>query len=81
MDYIVNKDTNFFVTGTNQARVQHENILTLKKKNNAKEITTSLYCPGCGKPANVNETGHCAYCGATFNTEDYDYVLTDIEVK
>ena len=80
MDYYVNKETNEFVKGNNKSRDVHYNTLTFEKKKNAKDIKTSLYCPGCGKPANVNETGHCAYCGATFNTEDYDYVLTDIQV-
>ncbi len=40
-----------------------------------------MYCPGCGKSANVNESGHCKCCGATFNMEDYDYILSDIEDK
>ena len=80
MDYYVDKDTNEFVKGNNTSRVEHENYLILQKKKNAKDMQDTLYCPGCGKPANVNETGHCNYCGAIFNTEDYDYVLSDIEV-
>ena len=81
MDYFVNKDTNDYVKGINTHRVEHKNYLTLFKKKNVKDMKANLYCPGCGKPANVNETGHCSYCGAIFNTEDYDYILSDIEVK
>lgn len=80
MDYYVNKDSLEYVKGNNKSRDVHYNTLTFMKNKNAKDINASLYCPGCGKAANVNETGHCSYCGATFNTEDYDYVLTDIQV-
>ena len=81
MDYYVDKDTNEYVKGNNKSRDVHYNTLTFIKKKNSKDIKSSLCCPGCGKPANVNKTGHCAYCGATFNTEDYDYVLSDIHVE
>ena len=81
MDYFVNKDDNSFVRGNNTSRDEHVNILILEKSKKSKDIKPSLYCPGCGQPANVNESGHCKYCGATFNMEDYDYILSDIEVK
>ena len=81
MDYFVNKDNNQFVRGNNTSRIEHVNTLILEKNRNAKDIKASMYCPGCGQPANVNESGHCKYCGATFNMEDYDYILSDIEVK
>lgn len=80
MDYYVNKDTLEFVKGNNKSKDVHYNTLTFMKNKNAKDIKESLYCPGCGKAANVNESGCCKYCGAIFNTEDYDYVLTDIQV-
>ena len=81
MDYKVDEDTKKYVSGNNTARNEHVNILTLEKKKDAKEMKAGLHCPGCGQPANINESGHCKFCGATFNTEDFDYVLTDIEVK
>ena len=38
-----------------------------------------MHCPACGSPANVNAYGVCPYCGTRFNTEDFDYILTNIE--
>ena len=80
MDYRVNKENFNFISGNNTSRDEHINILTLEKSKNAKEMKASVHCPGCGQPANINSTGHCAYCGAIFNTEDYDYVLTNLVV-
>jgi predicted lipid-binding transport protein (Tim44 family) len=81
MDYKVDVETKKYVSGNNTTRDEHTNILTLEKKKDAKDLKIGLHCPGCGQPANINESGHCKFCGATFNTEDYDYILTDIDVK
>ena len=81
MDYLVDKSTKKYISGNNKSRDEHTNILTLEKKKDAKDLKAGLHCPGCGQPANINETGHCKFCGTTFNTEDYDYILTNIEVK
>ena len=35
-------------------------------------------CPACGSSIDVNNNGKCNYCGAIYNNEDYDYVLSNI---
>ena len=38
-----------------------------------------MHCPTCGRPINYNADGTCDYCGTVFNTEKFDYILTDIK--
>ena len=35
-------------------------------------------CPSCGASIDVNRSGHCEYCGTTFDNENYDWILTSI---
>ena len=81
MDYLVDKDTNRFISGYNDHRTQKTNHLELTKK-----IGSSIYgsvrkCPGCGANIDVNNNGKCVYCGSIFNTEKYDWILTSIIVE
>lgn len=79
MDYKVNKDNFKLVSGNNTRRIEKEYNLTFFKKKDAKELKIVRRCPGCGAPADVSNTGVCSYCGTIFNTEDYDYVLINVE--
>ncbi len=79
LDYQIDLETGAFISGNKTERKEHINKLILEKRIDARGVQTSMHCPSCGKPANVNETGICEYCGSVFNTDDYDYVLTSIE--
>ena len=79
MNYLVDKTTLKFKSGNDDTREEHTLTLTLEKRVDAKDIKVSMHCPACGSPANVNAYGVCPYCGTRFNTEDFDYVLTNIE--
>ena len=79
MNYLVDKTTLKFKSGNDDTREEHTLTLTLEKRVDAKDIKVSMHCPACGSPANVNAYGVCPYCGTRFNTEDFDYILTNIE--
>ncbi len=79
MNYLVDKTTLKFKSGNDDTREEHTLTLTLEKRIDAKDIKVSMHCPACGSPANVNAYGVCPYCGTRFNTEDFDYILTNIE--
>lgn len=79
VDYVINTLTQKLVSGDNVRKVFHKNILTLEKRIDAKGIKSSMHCPTCGKPIDFNADGTCDYCGTVFNTEKFDYVLTDIK--
>ena len=56
------------------------NYLTLEKTINSGYNSSARKCPGCGANISVNTSGKCEYCGSIFNIENYDWVLTSIEM-
>ena len=77
----INKTTNFnVVSGDNTRRVENINYLTLEKTINSGYNSSARKCPGCGANISVNTSGKCEYCGSIFNIENYDWVLTSIEM-
>ena len=80
IEYLVNKDTGDYVTGIKDYRIEKTNHLEFTKKFGAKGYGMDKKCPGCGANIDVNKNGKCEYCGTIFNAENYDWILTSIEV-
>ena len=78
MSYYIDSNGNL-ISGDNTRAQEHTNYLTLVKKKSSKELKASRQCPNCGANIDVNKDGRCQFCGGTFNTEDFDYILTKIE--
>ncbi|MBR2840794.1 MAG: zinc-ribbon domain-containing transport protein [Bacilli bacterium] len=78
MDYLADKTTFKLISGNNTSRVEKDNILTFKKRKNAQTESSARVCPSCGANIDANSTGICPYCGSSYNTESYDWILTDI---
>lgn len=78
MDYVIDADSKKLIKGNNTSRIEKTNILTFKKRRNFKIQDSVRKCPSCGANMNVNNTGKCEYCGTIYNTEDYDWILTNI---
>ena len=81
MDYIIDKTTLKYISGINNKRVEKENYLTFEKLKNTKKELSVRKCPGCGVSIDVSSTGKCVYCGSTYDTINYDWILTDIKEK
>lgn len=81
MDYLVDKTTGTFISGYNDHRIEKINNLEFTKKINSKKYNIDKKCPSCGANININRNGKCDYCGTIFDTENYDWILTSIEVK
>lgn len=79
MDYIVDKTSFEFISGNNKSRVEKENILIFKKSKNAKNESISKKCPGCGANIDTNNNGICNYCGTSYDTNSYDWILAQIK--
>jgi predicted lipid-binding transport protein (Tim44 family) len=79
MDYLIDKSTGNFVSGNNTSRIEKSNILTFKKKKDYTLQNNLRRCSNCGASIDVNNNGKCAYCGRTYNLEDYEYILYDIK--
>ena len=81
MDYIMNLSNGSIVSGNDNSRIQVNYWLTFTKKVNANNQGIVKKCIGCGAPLNVNASGKCEYCGAIYNQEDYDWILTKLEIS
>lgn len=81
MEYIVDKTTMKFKSGINDHRIEKKNYLTFSKRINSEDEGLTRKCPGCGANINANYSGKCEYCGTTYDTETYDWVLEDIIVN
>lgn len=81
MDYIMNLSNGRLVSGNNSSRIQKNYWLTFTKRVNTDNQSIARKCPGCGASINVNASGKCQYCGATYNQEDYDWVLTNLDIS
>lgn len=79
MDYIIDTNTGNLKTGNNSHRIEKNNYLTFAKRINAKYEGSARHCPGCGANIDSNNTGICSYCGTSYNTVDYDWVLISMK--
>lgn len=79
MDYRVDKDTNKYIDGINDRRVEKEYLLIFKKYKDAKESGIIKKCQNCGASLDINNTGVCPYCRGTYDLKAYDWILTDIK--
>ena len=80
MDYLVDRNSGNFISGINDHRVEKINHLIFTKKIGTSYSGIDKKCPGCGANIDVNNSGKCAYCGAIFNTENYDWILSFIDI-
>ena len=80
LNYIINLSDGNLVSGNDHSRIQVNYNLIFTKKKTAQKQGIARKCPGCGAPISVNTSGKCEYCGSTYNQEDYDWVLTKLEV-
>lgn len=78
MDYVIDKTTFKYKRGVNDRRIEKTNYLELQKKKNVKDKGIVSKCPSCGASIDVNRSGHCEYCGMTFDNKNYDWILTSI---
>lgn len=79
MDYIIDKTNLNIISGNNKSRVEKENILIFKKSKDAKKESTAKKCPGCGANIDTNNNGICNYCGTSYDTDSYDWILAQIK--
>lgn len=79
MDYKIDAQTGNFKSGINTHRIEKNNYLTFCKLKESKQENIVKHCPGCGASVDINNTGICEYCGTSYNTKDYDWVLTEVK--
>ena len=40
---------------------------------------SSVHCPSCGAPLDINHSAKCEYCGSLISAKDYDWVISNIK--
>lgn len=81
MDYIIDRETRKFISGVNDHRIEKNNYLTFTKVKDFKDEGFARKCPGCGANIDANYSGKCAWCGTTYDTVKYDWILEDIKTN
>lgn len=81
MDYLIDRDSGKFISGINDHRIEKMNHLVFTKKIGKSFLGINKRCPGCGATIDVNNSGKCSYCGTIFNTENYDWILSSMQVE
>ncbi len=77
LEYHADINNGDYISGNNKRRITKENFLTFTKKLNAEEEIIKR-CPSCGASIDFNNNGICAYCNSTYDTENHDYILVEI---
>lgn len=80
LEYYISRDTRKFISGNKDSRIQRMNKLVFTKIKDSKDMGTARKCPSCGANIDVNKNGQCAYCGAIFNLQNYDWVITYMDI-
>ncbi len=79
ISYVIDKTTKTIISGDPNLTVEKENYLTFQKQKDTKIQKEARKCHSCGSNININDNGKCQYCGAIYNLENYDWVLTDLK--
>ena len=80
LDYYLDRTTRKFLSGNNTNRIEKDIDIVFKKVKNNKALGTSRKCPSCGANIDINNNGKCMYCGAIFPLENYDWVITYMNI-
>lgn len=82
-DYVTDDATGRVVSGDSKREkfmtYRWTLIRTLGKQTSVSGTVTAKYCPHCGAPLDLNQSGVCPYCRSVLTSGDHDWVLTKIE--
>lgn len=80
LDYYLSRETRQFLSGNNSCRTERDSRLVFQKKKDNKALGASRKCPSCGANIDLNMNGKCMYCGMIFPLENYDWVITYMDI-
>lgn len=86
IDYVIDATTKQILKGDKTTERINTYILTFIRRNvlqtkQGSERMVTTNCPNCGAPAQIISAGKCEYCGSTIKTEEYSWVLSNLERK
>ena len=78
--YYISLSTRKYLSGNNTSRTDRDYSIIFEKKKDNKELGAARKCPGCGANLDINKTGVCSYCGTIIELENYDWVITYMNI-
>lgn len=79
-DYTVDQSGKVVAGSQNRLRRWSEYWTFIRTRGaTGRPVRTTLNCPNCGAPLQVNATGICEFCGGKITSGDFDWVLSRIE--
>lgn len=88
VDYTVNDKTGKLVSGSRTAEkfmcyewtlVRSKGMQTPAPSGNGSEGISTIHCPSCGAPVEINQSAKCPYCDSIISAKDYDWVISSIK--
>lgn len=80
LEYYISRDTRKFISGDRNRRSEKINKLIFTKMKNVAEMGAARKCPSCGANIDVNKNGQCEYCGSIYKLQNYDWVITYMDI-
>lgn len=78
--YYLNRAKRKFLSGNNKSRSDEFSALVFEKIKDARTLGQARKCPYCAANLDLNNTGKCNYCGAIFPLQNYDWVITHMDI-
>lgn len=88
VDYTVNDKTGKLISGSKTAEkfmcyewtlVRSKGMQTPAPAGSGSEGVSSIHCPSCGAPVEINQSARCPYCDSIISAKDYDWVISSIK--
>ena len=82
-DYTLNDDTGELVSGDEKREKFMTYVWTLTRTSgqtsDQEEAMTTISCPHCGAPVNINESAKCPYCGSVLTVKEHGFVVSRMQ--
>ena len=78
--YYINRSTRKFLSGNNKCRSDRYTTIIFEKNKDARALGQARKCPFCAANLDINNTGKCNFCGAIFPLQNYDWVITQMDI-
>ena len=88
IDYTLDDKSGELISGSKTAEkfmtyqwtlIRSMGMTTPAHEGQGSENTTSIHCPSCGAPLDVNQSAKCPYCDTVISARDYDWVISSIK--
>ena len=80
LTYYLNRQTRKFLSGNNSYRIDAFSTLVFEKLKQHEMLGFARRCPYCAATLDINNNGICKFCGNTFPLENYDWVITQMDI-